>query len=41
MFAEPLYHMGEEGAWLAQSVGHVSLDLEVMNLNPILGIEIS
>ena len=30
-----------EGAWLAQSVEHMTLDLRVVSLSPRLGIEIT
>ena len=29
------------GAWLAQSVEHVTLDLRVISLDPMLGVEIT
>lgn len=28
------------GAWMAQLVGHVTLGLSVLSLNPMLGVEI-
>ena len=33
--------LGSRGAWLAQSVGHVTLDLGVVSLSPMLGAEIT
>ena len=30
-----------QGAWLAQSVGHVTLDLGVVGSSPTLGVEIT
>ena len=33
-------HIGHRGAWLAQSVEHETLDLEVVSSSPMLGVEI-
>ena len=33
--------MEEKATWIAQSVEHVTLDLGVMSLSPMLGIELT
>ena len=33
--------MLKRGAWLAQSIEHVTLDLGVVNLSPTLGLELT